>query len=261
MIVSYSDTPNAGDFIGTWAIEIKCNHDDGDEVQENEIGETSALLEEAEKLLSKGFENACHSVEISQNNGYDNLEYVVETIIISKIVNKFRKQMTKIAVDAVSVTECDRKDIKNNPAFYVFRDRKQIIMHVGIIQLMQKQIICKVFYLITVGGAGSGLAFKISSITSELKFYGAAPANDPVPASTDNAYPSLSVSVPGELDSKDALDLKDEFDFKGAFDLKDGFDLKGALDLKGELYPIRTDSINGGSGGASQISFWCIWCW
>eukprot|EP01084_Bolivina_argentea_P280222 479211_1 len=108
--------------------------------QDNEIGDgttgvvvlAGALLEEAEKLLSKGihpiriaqgFENACDdavkhlesisdSVEISKDHGYENLYFVAETTISSKIVNKFRKQMAGIAVDAVlAVTEWDRKDV------------------------------------------------------------------------------------------------------------------------------------------------------
>ncbi len=99
--------------------------------QDNEIGDgttgvvvlAGALLEEAEKLLSKGihpiriaqgFENACDDavkhleaisdhVNISKDND-------CETTMSSKIVNKFRKQMAKIAVDAMlSVTEWDRK--------------------------------------------------------------------------------------------------------------------------------------------------------
>mmetsp|Transcript_52386 Transcript_52386/g.86708 ORF Transcript_52386/g.86708 Transcript_52386/m.86708 type:complete len:535 (-) Transcript_52386:152-1756(-) len=107
--------------------------------QDDEIGDgttgvvvlAGALLEEAEKLLSKGihpiriakgFENACDdavehlgkiadTVEVSRENA-SNLYSTAETTISSKIVNRFRKQMAHIAVDAVlAVTNWERKDV------------------------------------------------------------------------------------------------------------------------------------------------------
>jgi len=107
--------------------------------QDDEIGDgttgvvvlAGALLEEAEKLLSKGihpirvaqgFENACDEavahlasisdeIEVTKDN-HEHLYSTAETTISSKIVNRFRKQMAKVAVDAVlSVTDWDRKDV------------------------------------------------------------------------------------------------------------------------------------------------------
>jgi len=107
--------------------------------QDDEIGDgttgvvvlAGALLEEAEKLLAKGihpirvaqgFENACddavaHLASISDTvpisaNDHEALYSTAETTISSKIVNKFRVQMAKIAVDAVlAVTDWERKDV------------------------------------------------------------------------------------------------------------------------------------------------------
>jgi len=107
--------------------------------QDDEIGDgttgvvvlAGALLEEAEKLLSKGihpirvaqgFENACddavaHLASISDTvvitaDNHDALYSTAETTISSKIVNRFRVKMAKIAVDAVlAVTDWERKDV------------------------------------------------------------------------------------------------------------------------------------------------------
>jgi len=107
--------------------------------QDDEIGDgttgvvvlAGALLEEAEKLLSKGihpimvakgFENACDdavahlatvsdAVEVTRDN-HEHLYSTAETTISSKIVNRFRVQMARVAVDAVlSVTDWERKDV------------------------------------------------------------------------------------------------------------------------------------------------------
>eukprot|EP01084_Bolivina_argentea_P007953 14890_1 len=109
------------------------------QAQDDEIGDgttgvvvlAGALLEEAEKLLSKGihpiriaqgFESACDEavshlesisdkVEVSADNA-SNLYQTAETTISSKIINRFRSEMAKIAVDAVlSVTDWDRRDV------------------------------------------------------------------------------------------------------------------------------------------------------
>jgi len=109
------------------------------QAQDDEIGDgttgvvvlAGALLEESEKLLSKGihpiriaqgFEHACDEavehlskiadeVKVDKDNT-DVLYSVAETTISSKIVNKFKSQMAKIAVDAVlSVTDWERKDV------------------------------------------------------------------------------------------------------------------------------------------------------
>jgi len=107
--------------------------------QDNEIGDgttgvvvlAGALLEEAEKLLDKGihpirvargYEKAAeiateHLTTISDTVEWspDNLEPLLrtaETTLGSKIINRFQKQMAKIAVDAVvSVADLERKDV------------------------------------------------------------------------------------------------------------------------------------------------------
>lgn len=107
--------------------------------QDNEIGDgttgvvvlAGALLEEAEKLLEKGihpirvargYEKAAdlcanHLDTISDRVEWspDNLQPLLETAettLGSKIINRFQKQMAKIAVDAVvSVADLERKDV------------------------------------------------------------------------------------------------------------------------------------------------------
>lgn len=107
--------------------------------QDNEIGDgttgvvvlAGALLEEAEKLLEKGihpirvargYEKAAelcaeHLEKISDivpwsPDNLDNLLKTAETTLGSKIINRFQKQMAKIAVDAVvSVADLERKDV------------------------------------------------------------------------------------------------------------------------------------------------------
>ena len=109
------------------------------QAQDDEIGDgttgvvvlAGGLLEEAEKLLSKGihpiriaegFEKACDvavkrleaisdRIEVSKNN-LTNLYNTAETTLSSKIINRFRKNMAKISVDAVvSVCDWDRHDV------------------------------------------------------------------------------------------------------------------------------------------------------
>lgn len=107
--------------------------------QDNEIGDgttgvvvlAGALLEEAEKLLEKGihpirvargYEKAVelcekHLEKISDVVEWspDNLQPLLDTAqttLGSKIINRFQKQMAKIAVDAVvSVADLERKDV------------------------------------------------------------------------------------------------------------------------------------------------------
>jgi len=107
--------------------------------QDNEIGDgttgvvvlAGALLEEAEKLLTKGihpirvargYEKAAelcaeHLDTISDTVEWspDNLQPLLdtaETTLGSKIINRFQKQMAKIAVDAVvAVADLERKDV------------------------------------------------------------------------------------------------------------------------------------------------------
>lgn len=107
--------------------------------QDNEIGDgttgvvvlAGALLEEAEKLLEKGihpirvargYEKAAelaaeHLETISDTIEWspDNLQPLLDTAqttLGSKIINRFQKQMAKIAVDAVvAVADLERKDV------------------------------------------------------------------------------------------------------------------------------------------------------
>jgi T-complex protein 1 subunit epsilon len=107
--------------------------------QDNEIGDgttgvvvlAGALLEEAEKLLergihpirvARGYEKAAelcakHLEDISDRVEWspDNLQPLLDTATTtlgSKIINRFQKQMAKIAVDAVvSVADLERKDV------------------------------------------------------------------------------------------------------------------------------------------------------
>ena len=107
--------------------------------QDNEIGDgttgvvvlAGALLEEAEILLDKGlhavkiadgFEQACdvaieHLASISDTVPFsrDNIQPLLETAettLSSKIVNRYKAKMAKIAVDAVlSVANLERKDV------------------------------------------------------------------------------------------------------------------------------------------------------
>lgn len=107
--------------------------------QDNEIGDgttgvvvlAGALLEKAEKLLEQGlhpmriadgFEDACskaceHLDVISDVITFDakNIDPLLETAMTtlsSKIVNKFKRQMAKIAVDAVmAVADFETKDV------------------------------------------------------------------------------------------------------------------------------------------------------
>ncbi len=107
--------------------------------QDNEIGDgttgvivlAGALLEQAEKLLDRGmhpmriadgFEEACESIcvhlddisdviEIDENNIQPLLETAMTTLS-SKIINKYKKQMAKIAVEAVmKVANFKTKDV------------------------------------------------------------------------------------------------------------------------------------------------------
>lgn len=107
--------------------------------QDSEIGDgttgvvvlAGALLEQAEKLLSKGihavriadgFEEACElcvkklaeisdTVEFSKDN-IEPLKKTAMTTLSSKIVNRFKENMAEIAVNAVlSVADLERKDV------------------------------------------------------------------------------------------------------------------------------------------------------
>lgn len=118
--------------IGKLLVELSKSQDD--EIGDGTTGVVvlaGALLEEAEKLLDKGI----HPIRVAR--GYDKacevaVEYLgaiadvvkwdpdnlapllqtAETTLSSKIINRFQKQMAKIAVDAVlAVADLSRKDV------------------------------------------------------------------------------------------------------------------------------------------------------
>jgi len=118
--------------IGKLLVELSKSQDD--EIGDGTTGVVvlaGALLDEAEKLIVKGIhpirvargfeksaEIACqHMEEIADvvpwtKDDTDNLLATAETTLSSKIINRFQKQMAKIAVDAVlAVADLDHKDV------------------------------------------------------------------------------------------------------------------------------------------------------
>lgn len=118
--------------IGKLLVELSASQDD--EIGDGTTGVVvlaGALLEEAEKLLekgihpirvSRGFEKAADIATRTLDDISDTMEWspdnltpllrTAETTLGSKIINRFQKQMAKIAVDAVvAVADLERKDV------------------------------------------------------------------------------------------------------------------------------------------------------